>query len=382
MSKRVGICAVAQTPYVRENRRQRFQGMALDLLESLLQQTGLDFSEDGGIDTTISVSDDVFDARTISDNGMTDVLGAHYRCEEKVAQEGIQAIYYGLATILSGHTDVVLIIGHCKESQPASRNMVTHMAFDPFFTRPVGLDFQCAAALQAQAYMASSYVTDGHLARVVERARRYAAKNPQIRELPAVTQDEVRASPMVADPIRELHCYPVSDGAVGMVLAAEDRARQISDRPVWITGVGNCMDSFFLGDRDLAENSALRQACARAYERASITDPRGVFDVVELSDQYAYQQPMWAEGLGLCERGGGGAWIDADGPERQHVNCSGGMLGGNPLILAGLVRVAEAALQLRGDAGDRQVRDARRALCHGVMGAAGQFHSVAILERD
>jgi acetyl-CoA C-acetyltransferase len=382
MARRVGICAVAQTTWERDKWSQRFQGMALEVLEDLLARTGLTFSEDGGIGMSISVSDDIFDARTISDNAMTDVLGAHMGCEEKVAQEGLQALYYGLAAIRSGHVDVVLVLGHCKESQPASRNQVTHMAFDPFYTRPVGLDFTAAAGLQTQAYAARAGVGDRHLALVVVRARQLATRNLKITGLPVVTAAEVLASPLLADPLRELHAYPVSDGAVGLILAAEERAREITDRPVWIVGVGNCMDSFFLGDRDLASNFPLRQAAARAYRRAGIDHPQNAFDVVELSDQYAYQQPMWMEGLGLVPAGGGGAWIDAGGPEAARVNLSGGMLAGNPLILGGLVRAAEAALQLRGEAGDHQVPGARRALAHGVMGPAGQFHTVAVLERD
>ena len=244
MARRVGICAVAQTTYEQDKWYERFQGMALEVLESLLEQTGLDYNEDTGINTIISVSDDIFDARTISDNGMTDVLGAHFRCEEKVAQEGIQAVYYGLAAIMSGHTDLVLILGHCKESQGQSRNMVTHMAFDPFYTRPVGLDFCAAAGLQAQAYAARSGITDEQLAKVVVRSGNCAAKNPLMVDRRNVTMDEVLGSAMLADPIRELHAYPVSDGAVGMILASEDRAREITDKPVWITGVGNCIDHF------------------------------------------------------------------------------------------------------------------------------------------
>lgn len=379
MDRRAGICAVAQTTYERNKRHQRFQGMALDVLESLLEQTGLDFAEDTGINHIITVSDDVFDARTISDNAMTDVVGAHFRCEEKVAQEGIQAIYYGLATVLSGHADLVLVIGHCKESQARSRNMVTHMAFDPFYTRPVGLDFCAAAGLQAQAYQARSGITDEQLAEVVVRARERAQNNPHIQGLDPVTTDDVLSSPMLADPIRQLHAYPVSDGAVGMILASEERAREITDAPVWITGVGNCMDSFFLGDRDLAQSSVLKRAAERAYQRAGISDPRSALDVVEVSDQYAYQQPMWIEGLGLGDNGSGDV---NDGRNRPQVNPSGGMLAGNPLILGGLVRAAEAALQLRGEATGRQVEGAQRALAHGVMGPAGQFHSVAILQRD
>jgi acetyl-CoA C-acetyltransferase len=386
MARRVGICAVAQTTYERDKWHQRFQGMALDVLEALRQQVDIKFSrhrpEVQGIDMTISVSDDVFDARTISNNAMTDVLGAHFGCEEKVAQEGIQALYYGLAAIQSGHNDMVLVMGHCKESQGASRNMVTHVAFDPFFTRPVGLDFCSAAGLQAQAYAARSGITDEQLAKVVVRSRKHAAQNPYTPGLEELTAEAVMASDMLADPIRALHARPVSDGAVGMVLAAEEIAVKICDKPIWITGVGNSIDHFFLGDRDLASNRSLKEAAARTYKRAGITDPKTAFDVIEVSDQYAYQLPMWMEGLGMVDEGSAGQWIDGNGPDTLHVNMSGGMLAGNPMILGGLVRAAEAVFQLRGEAGKNQVENAKTALAHGVMGPAGQFHSVITLERN
>lgn len=377
--RRVGICAVAQTPWVRSNRTQRFQGMALEVLTSLLEQTGLDFSEDGGIDTAISVSDDVFDARTISDNAMTDVLGAHYRCEEKVAQDGAQAVYYGVATILAGHADLVLVLGHCKESQPESRNQVTHLAFDPFFTRPVGLDYLSAAGLQAQAYMARSDVTPRHLDLIAARARDLGRKNPFARDLEAITAEQAGASPLIADPLRALHCYPVTDGAIGMILASEERARKVTKKPVWITGVGNSMDGFYLGERDLASTEILGQAVRRAYERAGLTGPSD-FDLFELSDRYAHELALYAEGLGLCEAGKAGKFIDQGGLDQAHVNPSGGQLAGNPLLLGGLARVSEAALQLWGKAGERQVRKAKRALCHGTTGPAGQLHTVITLE--
>lgn len=382
MDKRVAICAVAETTFQLNKWEQRFQNMALEVLESLCRQTGVDFSEEKGIDMTISCSDDIFDARTISNNGLTDVLGGHFRCEEKIAQEGIQALYYGLAAIRSGHADVVLLLGHCKESQGRSRNMVTHLAFDPFYTRPVGLDFCVSAGLQAQAYCYRSGITDQHMAKIVVRAREMAAKNPNLPDSRMVTMEEVMASDFLADPIRELHAYPVSDGAVGMILAAEHRAQEFTDTPVWITGVGNSMDSFFLGDRDLASNSALKAAASRAYKRAGIKDPKSAFDIVELCDQYAYQLPMWMEGLGLIQEKEGARWVDERGWDKGNVNLSGGMLGGNPLMLGGFVRAAEAALQLKGEAGSRQVKNARTALAHGVMGPAGQFHSVVTLERD
>jgi acetyl-CoA C-acetyltransferase len=356
--------------------------MALEVVTSLLDQTGLAFHRDDGLGMAISVSDDVFDARTISDNAMTDVLGGHMGCEEKVAQEGAQAVYYGAAAVQSGHVDALIIVGHCKESQGQSRNMVTHLAFDPFYTRPVGLDFCSAAALQAQAYQAKTGLSDDELADIVVQARLKAALNPQIVGLPQVTREEVLASPLLADPIRELHAWPVSDGAVGLVLASEEVARRVTDNPVWVTGVGNNMGRFFLGDRDLASTDTLTSAAQRAYQRAGVDQVAEAFDVVELSDQYAYQQPLWLEGLGFCASGQGPQWLQQKERTKPAINPSGGMLAGNPMILGGLVRVAECALQLRGQAGKRQVQGARRALAHGVMGPAGQFHSVVVMERD
>jgi acetyl-CoA C-acetyltransferase len=353
------------------------QGLLWEVVKGVREQTGLDFGK-GGIEGAVTVSDDLFDARTISDGAVTDVVGAHFGSEEKVAADGAQGVYYAASTILAGHHDVVLLAGHCKESQAASRNMVTHLAFDPFFTRPVGLDYLCAAALQAQAYLARSGVTETQLADLVVRARHWAAMNPVAQETAPLTIDQVLASPMIADPIRNAFMYPVSDGAIAMILAGEKRALELTDKPVWITGLGNCYDSFFLGERDLAGNFALERAAKRAYAMARVSKPETAFDVVEIADQYAHQLPQYAEGLGLCKAGR--EWLDNGGPDKQNVNRSGGMIAGNPLILGGLARVAEAVLQLRGEAGERQVAGAKRAVAHGATGPAGQLQTVVVLE--
>jgi acetyl-CoA C-acetyltransferase len=213
------------------------------------------------------------------------------------------------------------------------------------------------------------------------RSRDNAAKNPFARENEPVSEKDVFASPMLADPIRKIHQYPVTDWAVGMLLCCEERAHEFSDNPVWLTGFGSCMDSYFLGDKDLTANFALVNAAKRAYKMAGITDPKKAFDVMELNDAYAYQLALWAEGIGLADSGGGGKWIDSGGMDKHHVNVSGGMLNGNPIMLGGLARALEGILQLRGEAGDRQVDGAKRALAHGTTGAAGQHHAVLILEK-
>ncbi|HDP80921.1 MAG TPA: thiolase family protein [Spirochaetes bacterium] len=381
MGKRVAVCAVAQIKNDGALRHLRFQNMLLECFESIMEQTGVTFDMEKGIRNIITCSDDVYDARTISDNGMTDVVGAHFRGEEKMAQDGINGLAYAMACILSGHDDLILFMGHCKESQTESRLMNTNLAFDPFYCRPMGMDFLNGSAFQARSYMERSGVTDKHLAKVVVRSRKNAKRNPYAQHLPLVKEADVMKSKMMADPIREMHCCPVSDWAVGMLLCSEERAKEFTKKPVWLTGYGSCMDSYFLGDRDLTSNFALKKAAARAYERSGIKDPKKEIDLFELNDAYAYQLPMWAEGVGIAEDGKGGQWIDANGPDKYNVNLSGGMLSGNPVILGGVARAIEAIEQLRGEAGSRQVKGAKRALAHGSYGPAGQHHAVLILEK-
>jgi acetyl-CoA C-acetyltransferase len=381
MGRRVAICAVAQIENEPDIWYLRFQGMVWKCIRGILEQTGVTFDMETGIRNIVTCSDDVFDARTISNNALTDVVGAHYRGEEKIAQDGINGLGYALACILSGHDDLVLLAGHCKESQSESRRMCTNLAFDPFYCRPLGLDFVNVNALQAREYIAKSQITEDHLAHIVVRSRKMAEKNPYARKNKKVSLEEVKTSPKLADPIRELHYYPVTDWAVAMLLACEERAEEFTDKPVWIAGFGNCLDTYFPGDRDLTSNFALKRAAARAYRMAGIEDPRKEIPLVEMNDAAAYQLPLWAEGLGLAEEGKGGVWLDEGGLDRHRVNLSGGMLNGNPIMLGGLARAAEVVLQLRGEAGERQVEGIRSGLAHGTTGAAGQHHAVIILER-
>jgi acetyl-CoA C-acetyltransferase len=170
-----------------------------------------------------------------------------------------------------------------------------------------------------------------------------------------------------------------------MILAEEKKARALTDKPVWITGYGNCYDSYFLGDRNLWESMSLSKAAWSAYRLSGITDPVEQLDLAEISVQATYQEPMWYEGLGFCEPGKGMELFESkqtDTGGTLPVNPSGGQLCGNPLLLSGIVRTTECYLQLRGEAQKRQVKGAKRALAHGTAGPAGQFHAVLVLEND
>ena len=217
---------------------------------------------------------------------------------------------------------------------------------------------------------------------MVVKNRSNAGNNPYAQEPLSLSVDDVLGSKMLAEPIKLLDCKPTSDGACALILASEEAARQISDKLVWIKGIGNCYDAHYLGDRDLAEPDSLVLAAKRAYDMAGIADPRREIQVAEIADEYSYQELLWLEGLGLCQRGEAGSLLDSGLTEMKGelpVNPSGGMLSGNPSGVAGMVRVAEAFLQLSGQAGDRQVAGAKTALAHGATGPCGQSHCVIIL---
>jgi len=113
MAQRVGIVAVAQTKYEESKLGLRLEELAYQPVKEVLEQTGLKYTEDGtGIDFSICATDDFWDASTLSDTVIGDVIGGHYRAAEKVSQDGDQAALYGTVAILSGHYDIVLVVAH------------------------------------------------------------------------------------------------------------------------------------------------------------------------------------------------------------------------------------------------------------------------------
>jgi acetyl-CoA C-acetyltransferase len=381
VADRVGICAVAQTKFSSDRSDASEGEMAYEAIKPVLEETGLSLSD---IDSAVSCSQDFWDGRTISNMNIQPFVGAHLGHEDKVAEDGINAVFCGMAQILSGYHKIVLVVAHMKESQ-TERSLVENAAFDAVFMRELGLDFLSAAALQAKRYMYKYGITAEQCARVAVKNRGNAKKNPFAQEPMDITVEDVLDSKMLASPIRKLDAKPISDGACAMILASEKKAKQLAKKPVWISGVSNCYEAHYLGDRDLADCEALKKAAKKAYKMAGIGRPLREIDVAEISEEYSYQELLWMEGLGFCERGEGGKLIDSGKTKiggKLPVNPSGGVLSGNPNGVAGMVRVAEAVLQLRGKAGDRQVNGAKVALAQGVTGICGQHQAVMILGRN
>jgi acetyl-CoA C-acetyltransferase len=257
--------------------------------------------------------------------------------------------------------------------------------FDPIYHRPLGLEAISSAGIQANAYMEKEGISEEEFAQVSVKNHGNARNNP-FAQLPMdLTVDDVMRSRKIADPIKLLDCSPVSDGAAAIIIANEELAQKAITKPVWIKGMAHCSDEYFLGDRDLANPKALRDAAQRAYTMAGIANPLEEIDVIELYDAFTYMEPLWLEGMGFCASGQGGKMIDRGMTTMGGVlpvNPSGGVLSAHAVLVAGLARIIEAAYQTRGDAGRRQVEGANTALAHGINGPCGQSHCVWILSGE
>jgi acetyl-CoA C-acetyltransferase len=386
MSRKVAIVAAAQTKYEAAKSRLWQGDVAYEPVEKVLQETGLTYQDRAGnglaIERILTAGEDHFIGKTCNAFWIHHYIGAYRISQDNVSGDGTLAVYHAVIDILSGHYDTVLVVTVTKESE-TSRPAIENCYFDHIFLQPLGLDYLCASALQARRYMSKYGISREQCARVAVRNRANAGNNPYAQEPLDITIDDVLKSRMLASPISLLDAKPkVSDGACALILTTEENARKLTDKPVWVKGIGNSYGLHYLGDRDLADCDALAAAARRAYGMAGIGDPLKEIDVAEISEEYSYQEPLWTEGLGFCGKGEGGTFVDKGLGEmagKLPINPSGGILAGNPLAVAGTARVAEAVIQLRGEGGARQVEGARTVLAHGFTGACGQSHCVLVL---
>lgn len=377
--EKVGIIGVAQTKYQRNNPSSHDE-MVFEVTSNALEDAGLTIDD---IDNTVTCTNDFFDGRTISCMTITDASGSSKVPTTNVEGDGIYGALMGVMRILSGHFNKTLIVAQSKGSLGIP-SIITNAMFDPIYERILGLDAINSAALQVRRYMTKYGITEEQYAKVSVKNHRNAKNNPYAQLPLDITVDDVLDSRVLADPIKLLDTSPVSDGACAIILARESDANNSCHMPVWIKGVGHSTDVYHLGDRDLSDVSVLQAAAKKAYDMAGILNPRSEIDVAEIYDAFSYMELMWMEGLRFCDRGEGGTLIDSGETEMDGqipVNPSGGVLSAHAVLAAGLARVIEAVVQLRGEAGARQIDGAKVALAHGIEGACGQGHCVFVLAK-
>jgi acetyl-CoA C-acetyltransferase len=189
---------------------------------------------------------------------------------------------------------------------------------------------------------------------------------------------------MLWDPIRFMETCPSSDGACAMVLGSEAVARRATRPPAWVHATAMRTEPTMFAGRDQVNPQAGMDCARELYAKAGISDPRGEIDCAESYVPFSWFEPMWMENLGFApEREGwkmtyeGATALDGDLP----VNMSGGVLSSNPIGASGMLRFAEAANQVRGLAGEHQVKGARRALGH-AYGGGSQYFSMWIVGNE
>jgi acetyl-CoA C-acetyltransferase len=378
---RAAIIGVGLTKIEKNKARDTFADMVWESVNKALADAGMTIDD---IDNVVTTSSDFWDGRTISCMAVGDASGAADKNVTCVEGDGTYGAFYGMTRSLSGSYKTTLVTGHSKGSQSIS-SLITNSAFDPIYERSLGMDMVTACAMQARSYMHRTGATPQQMAMVSVKNHGNALKNP-LAQLPLkITVEDVLKSEMIADPLHKLDCSPVSDGCAAVIIAHESVANKFKKKPVWIRGVSFCADSFFFGDRDLSRARSLTAAAKKAYAMAGIKDPQKEIDVVELYDAFSYQELMWLEEMGLAEDAMAGKLL-ADGDfnidGRLPVNASGGLLSGHPVIAAGLYSMAAVVRQIRGEAGDFQVKKAKTGLVQGVNGLGGQSHCVWILDQE
>ncbi len=378
MSKRVAIVTVAQNAGAES--KDNFYDQAYRVTKETLDKAGLSREEIG---TIVSASSDVFHGGISCANSYYwETTGGFLKNASRQDGESLFALFYGAMRIMAGVYDTALVIGLCKGSENPPNDQCTLMFSDPFYQRTLGLNETIAAAMQMHLYMKLCGVSLEQCAKVAVKNLSNGLRNPYAHRKGRYTLKDVLESERVAGSVTSLQVAPKSEGMVAMLLASEKKAKELTDKPVWLKGFGSSIDSYNLGDRDLLDGQ-LKKAALRAYKMAGIKDPRKSIDLAEVCEPYAFQELLWLEDLGFCGRGEGGKLIDSGETELSGefpVNPSGGVLSNNPYVSRGLQRAVEAFLQIRGEAGERQVRKkVKTALAHGTHGFAGQCHAVAIL---
>jgi acetyl-CoA acetyltransferase len=270
--------------------------------------------------------------------------------ESHVELDAAWALYEAWIKIQTGEVDTALVYGFGKSSAGDLRRTLA-LQLDPYMLAPLWPDSVAVAGLQAQLGIDQGKWSEQAMAEVAVRSRRDAETNPFAQLSGSKDVDALLAEPYLAQPLRRHDCAPITDGAAVVVLAAEDRARELVERPAWIAGIAHAVDSAHLGVRDLTTSAST----ITAAQRAGID---GV-EVAELYTPFTHQELLLRHDLGLGDD--------------VRITPSGGALAGNPMFAGGLVRIGEAAAHIAaGSAG--------RVLAHATGGPALQHNLVCVME--
>jgi len=388
MARRVAVVGAGMTRFVRRA-QETGKELAWEASREALASCELPLDRIDAV--CLTSAPDAFDGVHMKGEYLSDGAGAFGRPFIRTYVGGgsgvftaIQAFY----TVASGMADVVLAVAEEKMSstQPHPQGAFLTI-FDNILERPLGPNLLWIFALEMNRYMTVHGIDKRDIAAVAVKNKRNAADHPAALLGQAdITIEDVLASETLAWPVQRLDVSPISDGAVAIVVASEEAAKQITSDPIWIQGVGWNLDTAYWTNRDLVFPEYVANAARMAYGMAGVTEPRKQIHVAEPYDPFDYKELHHLEGLLLFDKG------KAPEAARDGVldrkgdlpSCpSGGLLGvGNPIAAAGLMKIAELFWQLRGEAGARQVPGTPERGVAQAWGDLMQVGTVVVMGRE
>ena len=296
------------------------------------------------------------------------------RVEAACASGGL-ALRQGYIDVASGLHDIAVVGGVEKMTDIGIYSTTKALATAADTEREAlqGATFPGLYALMAKLHMHKYNTTEEQLAQVAVKNHKHALVNPLAQFHKEFTVQDIMESPKIADPIKLLDASPISDGAAAVVLASEEKAKELCDAPVWIAGSGHATDSISLHDReDLLTLKATVEAAKQAYNQAKL-QPSDI-QVAEVHDCFTIAELLALEDLGFVKKGGSGLFTQEGQTKlgsKLPINTSGGLKAkGHPIGASGVAQAIEAVEQLRGEANKRNT-NAETALTHNVGGSGG-----------
>jgi acetyl-CoA C-acetyltransferase len=374
------IVGIGQTRHAAKRDDLSIAGLVREAAARALEDAGLAWRDIDAV--VLGKAPDMFEGVMMPELYLADALGAAGKPMIRVHTAGSVG---GSTAIVAAHLvqagvhERVLTVAFEKQSESdAMWALSPRYPFTPPLLAGAGGYF----APLIRAYIRRSEAPSDVGMMVAVKDRQAALKNPLAHlHLADISLEKVKASPMLWDPIRYLETCPSSDGACAMVLASAGAAKKAPRPPAWVHGAAVRSEPAMFAGRDQVDPRAGRDCAADVYKQAGVTDPRRQIDTAEVYVPFSWFEPMWMENLGFAPESQG--WrmtasgttaLDGDLP----INPSGGVLSTNPIGASGMIRFAEAAMQVRGQAGAHQVDGARLALGH-AYGGASQFFSMWIV---
>jgi acetyl-CoA C-acetyltransferase len=388
MANACAVIGVGQTRHAAKREDVSIAGLVREAAERALADAGMDWADIDAV--VLGKAPDFFEGVMMPELYLAPALGAVGKPMIRVHTAGSVGGSTALvaANLVRGgiHSRVLTVAFEKQSDADAMWALSSPQPFSPPLLAGAGGYF--APLIRAYMRRADAPSHIGMLVAVKDRQN--ALLNPYAHlHLPGINLEMVEKSPMLWDPIRYLETCPSSDGACAMVLADAATARSVASggaggghKPAWIHGAAMRSEPTMFSGRNQVDPLASRQCAAEVYRQAGITDPINEIDCAEVYVPFSWFEPMWLESLGFAADGEGWKLTESGATAlsgRIPWNMSGGVLSSNPIGASGMLRFGEAALQVRGAAGEHQVDGTRVALGH-AYGGGSQFFSMWILK--